>query len=136
MNLLKLTGTFDFSKKELIKIENFNNLMFEALDDTIRMVLGENASNLIQALTEKQLALKTKESSNNIETTIAYLEKLIGKEGVQIIQSTSIKRLCHKLKQEYKEVEDYFLVLDELYEMKFNLLASLQNEKNSHTDHN
>ncbi len=109
--------------------------MVEALDDTIIMVLGENASELIHALTEKQLALKIKES-NNIETIITYLEKLIGKEGVQIIQTTSIKLLCRKLKQEYEDVEDHFLVLDELYEMKFKLLTSLQNENNNKSDHN
>jgi len=121
---------------ELIKIENINDLMFEVLDDAIRMVLGENASNLIHSLTEKQLAPKIKESSNNIGTVMAYLEKLIGKEGVQIIQITSIKRLCHKIKQEYEDVEAHFLVLDELYEMKGKLLAPLQNEKNNHVDHN
>ena len=121
---------------ELIKIENFNDLMFEALDNVIRIVLGENASDLIHSLTEKQLSLKRKESSNNIEDIIAYLEKLIGKKGVQIIQTTSIKRLYHKLKQEYEYVEAHFLVLDELYDMKFKLLTSLQNEKNNHSDNN
>ena len=105
--------------------------MFEALDDTLRLVLGESISELIHSLTERQPSLKLKEVGNNIEVIIAYLEKLLGKEGAQIIHTVSIKRLCLKLKQEYKEVEAHFLFLDELYEMKFNLSAPLMKEKNS-----
>jgi len=112
-------------------MENFNDLMFEALDDTLRLVLGESVSELIHSLTERKPSLKLKEVGNNIEVIISYLEKLLGKEGAQIIQTVSIKRLCLKLKQEYEEVEAHFLFLDELYEMKFNLLVPLLNEKNS-----
>ena len=105
--------------------------MFEALDDTLRLVLGENVSKLIHSLTEKQPSLKLKEVSNKIELIISYLEKLIGKEGTRIIQTVSIKHLCLKLKQEYEEVETHFLFLDEIYEMKFKLLALLLNGKQS-----
>jgi hypothetical protein len=115
-------------------MEGFNDLMFEALDDTLRRVLGESVSELIHSLTERQPSPELKQIGGNIETIIAYLEKLIGKEGTQIIQTASIKRLCLKLKQEYEEVEDHFLFLDELYEMKFKLLVPLQNETNS--EHN
>ena len=103
--------------------------MFEALDDTLRLVLGESVSELIQSLTERQPSLKLKEVGNNIEVIISYLEKLLGKEGAQIIHAVSIKRLCLKLKQEYEEVEAHFLFLDELYEMKFKLSAPLMKEK-------
>jgi len=112
-------------------MENFNDLMFEALDDTLRLVLGESVSELIHSLTERQPSLKLKEAGNNIEVIISYLEKLLGKEGAQIIHMISIKRLCLKLKQEYEEVEAHFLFLDELYEMKFKLLAPLLNKKQS-----
>jgi hypothetical protein len=112
-------------------MENFNDLMFEVLDDTLRLVLGESVSELIRSLTERQASLKLKEVGNNIDVIIFYLEKLLGKEGAQIIQTVSIKRLCLKLKQEYEEVEAHFLFLDELYEMKFKLLAPLLNEKQS-----
>jgi hypothetical protein len=112
-------------------MENFNDLMFEALNDTLRLVLGKSVSDLIHALTERQPSLKLKEVDNNIEVIIYYLEKLLGKEGAQIIQTASIKRLCLKLKQEYEEVEAHFLFLDELYEMKFNLLVSSLNKKQS-----
>ena len=105
--------------------------MSEALDATLRLVLGESVYELIHSFTERQPSLKLKEVGNNIEAIISYLEKLLGKEGTQIIQTVSIKRLCLKLKQEYEEVEAHFLLLDELYEMKFKLLAPLLNEKNS-----
>ncbi len=110
-------------------MENFNNLMFEALDDTLKLVLGENVSQLIYSLTERQPSLQLKEVSNKSEVTISCLEKLLGKEGAQVIQTISIKRLCLKLKREYDEVEAHFAFLDELYEMKFKLLAPLLKEK-------
>jgi hypothetical protein len=89
---------------------------------------------LIHSLTERQPSLQLEEVGNKMDVTISYLEKLLGKEGAQIIQTVSIKRLCLKLKQEYEEIEAHFLFLDELYEMKFKLLAPLLNEKRS--DHN
>jgi hypothetical protein len=109
-------------------MEKFDNLMFEALDDTLRLVLGENASEFIQSIVESQPSPKM-EVGKNVETTMSYLEKLIGKEGAQIIQATSIKRLCFKIKEEYEDVEAHFLVLDELYDMKFKLLSPLLNKK-------
>jgi hypothetical protein len=115
-------------------MENFNDLMFEALDDTLKLMLGESVSELIHSLTERQPSLKLKDVRNKIEAIISYLEKLVGKEGAQIIHTASIKRLCLKLKQEYEEVEAHFLFLDELYEMKFKLSASSLNKK--HSAHN
>lgn len=112
-------------------MENFDELMFEALDDTLRLVLGETASQLIHSLTERQPSLELKEVSDKNEKTISYLEKLLGKKGAQVIQVVSIKRLCLKLKQEYEEVEAHFSFLDELYEMKFKLWAPLLNGKHS-----
>ncbi|UCC58084.1 MAG: hypothetical protein JSW14_06925 [Candidatus Bathyarchaeum sp.] len=115
-------------------MEKFNELMFETLRDTLRLVLGETVSQLIHSLTKRQTSIQLKEDSNKNEVAITYLEKLLGKEGAQIIQTISIKRLCLKLKREYEEVEAHFLVLDELYEMKFKLLAPLLNGK--HSTHN
>ena len=108
-------------------MEKFNELMFEALDDTLRLVLGETVSQLIHSLTKRQPLLQLEEASNSNAITVTYLEKLLGKEGAQIIQTISIKRLCFKIKREYEEVEVHFSFLDELYEMKFKLLAPLQN---------
>lgn len=111
-------------------MDRFNDLMFEALDDTLKLMLGESVSELIHTFTERQTSLKIKHVNNKNEVTIDYLEKLLGKEGAQIIQTTSIKRLCLKLKQEYEEVEAHFLLLDQLYEMKFKLsAASSENKK-------
>lgn len=110
-------------------MENFNNLMFEALDDALRLVLGENVSQVIYSLIERQPSLQLKETSKKNKITITYLEKLLGKEGAHIIQTISIKRLCLKLKREYEEVEAHFTFLDTLYEMKFQLLASMLNGK-------
>ena len=80
-------------------MEKFNELMFEALDDTLRLVLGETVSKLIYSLTKKHISLQPKEASEKNEVILSYLEKLLGNEGAQIIRTTSIKRLCLKLKQ-------------------------------------
>jgi phosphoenolpyruvate carboxylase len=104
--------------------------MFEALDDTIRSVLGKNISDMIYSITQKQTTSKIKGAENNINVIISYLEKLIGKEGTNVIQAISIKRLCLRLKREYEEIENHFSLLDELYETKFKLLAPLLNTKN------
>ena len=103
--------------------------MGEALSDTLRTVLGENVSGLINSLTEKHLATKVTQSNNSIETKISYLEKLLGKEGTQVIQKQTMKRLCQKLKKEYQEVEEHFLILDELYEIKLKMLTQLKSQK-------
>ena len=108
--------------------DNFNDLMFEALDDTLRTVLGERVFSLVHSLTQKHLSMEIDEHQN-VEAVMSYLEKLIGKEGARVLHSASIKRLCCKLRQEYEEVEAHFSVLDELYEMKFRLLTPLQKEK-------
>lgn len=110
-------------------MDRFNDLMFEALDDTLKLMLGESISELIHSFTKRRQSLNLNEVSNEIESIIAYLEKLLGKEGAQIIRTVSIKRLCFKLKQEYEEVEAHFLLLDQLYEMKFKLSASVTNKK-------
>lgn len=111
-------------------MDAFDTLMVEALDDTLRVVLGESVSELILQLTEKHLSTKiTENPQSNIQNIINYLEKLIGKEGTQVIQTATMKRLCLKLKKEYQEVEDHFIILDELYEMKLKMLSQLNNQK-------
>jgi hypothetical protein len=115
-------------------MKTFDDLLIEELDDTLKLVLGKNISNLIHAYKKKRAALKTSKIDNNINDVIEYLEKLIGKESTQIIQTISIKRLCFKLKREYEEVENHFSFLDELYEMKFKLLTPPKSE--NQTEHN
>ncbi len=105
-------------------MKGFGELLFETMDDTIRQVFGESASELIYTLMQRHVLLKREEVGEKIEAFYAYLEKLLGSERAQIIQATSLKRLCLKLRREYEEVERYFSALDELYEIKFKLLAS------------
>jgi hypothetical protein len=112
-------------------MERFGDLLFEAIDDTMRLVFGESASELIYSLMERQVMVKREEVGEKIEVFYSYLEKLLGSEGARIIQATSLKRLCLKLRREYEEIEKYFSFLDELYETKFKLLASLLKEERS-----
>lgn len=107
--------------------------MSEALDDTLRRILGKDIFELIHKYRKRRTTTLTTLNSN-IDDVITYLEMLIGKERTQIIHAMSVKRLCLKLKQEYEEVEDYFSFLDKLYEMKFNLLTPSKDEE--HNAHN
>lgn len=111
-------------------MEKFGELLFEAIDDTIRLVFGETASELIYRLMERHALLKREEVGEKIEVFYAFLEKLLGSEGTRIIQATSLERLCLKLRREYEKIERCVSLLDELYEIKFKLLApSLKEER-------
>jgi len=112
-------------------MERFGELLFEAIDDTIRLVFGESASELIYRLMERHVLLRREEVGEKIEVFYSYLEKLLGSEGARVIQNISLKRLCLKLRREYEEIERYFSFLDELYEVKFKLLVSSLKEERS-----
>ncbi len=110
-------------------MESFDELLFGIMDDTVRLVFGEATYELIYALMERHLRLKREEIRGEMDVFYTFLERLLGSTGAHVIQATSIKRLCQKLKQEYEQVEDHFLVLDELYEIKFKLLTSSPKER-------
>lgn len=112
-------------------MKRFGELLFETVDDTIRLVFGESVSKLIYGAMERLVLVKREKVSEKIEVFYSYLEKLVGLEGARIIQNTSLKRLCLKLRREYEEIEMYFSFLDELYEVKFKLLASSLKEERS-----
>lgn len=105
-------------------MERFGELLFETMNDTIRQVFGESASELIYRLMERRVSLKREEVGEEFEAFYAFLEKLLGSEGAQILQATSLKRLCLKVRREYEVIERYFSFLDELYEFKFKILVS------------
>jgi len=98
-------------------VKKFGELFFEAMDDTIKDVFGEYASALIRGFMEREGV------GEKIEVFNAFLERLLGLEGAKILESIGLERLCLKLRREYDEVEKYFSFLDELYEVKFNLLV-------------
>ena len=112
-------------------MESFDELLFGAMDDTVRLVFGEATYELIYALMERHLRLKREEVRGEIDVFYAFLERLLGSKGAHVIKATSIKCLCLKLRREYKDVEEYFSVLDELYEIKFKLLIHSLREESS-----
>lgn len=105
-------------------MKSFGELLFETMDDTVRKVLGESASELICRLIERHVSLKREKVGEKFEALFTFLKKLFGSEGAQIIQNTSLKRLYLRLWREYEDIERYFSFLDELYEIKFELLFS------------
>jgi hypothetical protein len=113
-----------------LRLERFGQLLFESIDDTMRRVFGKSAE-LIYTLMERHVRVKREDFGENVEVFYSYLERLLGSEGAHVIQSASIKRLCLKLQREYEEVEKYFTVLDELYEIKFKLLTPSSKKERS-----
>lgn len=99
------------------------------IDVTIRRVFGESASELIYSVMERQTSLKREEISEKIDDFQVYMRKLVGSEIAQIVLVTSLEDLCTQLQREYEEVEKYFSVLDELYEIKFKLLSPSSKEE-------
>jgi hypothetical protein len=112
-------------------MERFDVLLTETMDDTMRQVFGESASEMIYRLMERHVSLKRREVGKKIEVFEAYLKRLVGSDVAQIILSTGLKGLYTKLRREYEEVEKYFSVLDELYDVKFKLLAPFLKEERS-----
>lgn len=111
-------------------MDRFGELLFEAINDTVRLVFGESASELIYTFMERHALLKREEVGEKIGVFYVYLGKLLGSEGAQVIQASSLRRLYLKLWREYEEMETYFSFLDELYEIKFKLLVpSLKEER-------
>jgi len=112
-------------------VKGFGNLLAESMDLTLRQILGESASELIYNLLERHVVLKREEIGEKIEAFSAFLEKLLGLERACILEAVSIERLCLKLRREYEEVERYFSLLDELYEVKFRLLVPSGKDESS-----
>jgi hypothetical protein len=110
-------------------VKGFGELLSEMIDVTIKRVFGESASELIYSVMERQASLNREEISEKIDDFQVYMRKLVGSEIAQIILVTSLKDLCTRLQREYEEVEKYFSVLDELYEIKFNLLSPSSKEE-------
>jgi len=112
-------------------VKRFGELLSETIHVTMRRVFGGSSSELIYRLMERQAFLKREEVGEKIEAFQGYLQKLVGSEVAQIILATSLKGLCAELQREYEEIETYFSFLDELYDVKFRLLAPLLKEDRS-----
>jgi hypothetical protein len=111
-------------------MERFDVLLSAKMYDVMKEVFGESASELIYQLMKRQMSLTREEAGEKIDAFYAYLKRLVGSEVSQIILATSLKGLCCELQREYEEVEKYFSFLDELYDIKFKLLApSLKEER-------
>jgi hypothetical protein len=104
-------------------VKKFDALLSESLDTAIRLVFGDSVSKIIFSFMERQMSLKKEEANCKIDAVNAFLEKLLGYERAQIVQSVGLKCLCFKLKREYESIEEYFSLLDALYEVKLKLLV-------------
>ena len=98
------------------------------MNDILKHIFGEIASEFIFKFLEQHASLKRKEGDYKCEVFYAYLEKLFGSECSRIIQFTMLRCLFARLRQECEEIEMYFSLLDKLYEFKrmFLIPSSLQ----------
>jgi len=111
-------------------VKRFGVLLSETMDTTMREVFGDSASELIYRLMERRVSLTRDEVGERIEVFHAFLRRLLGSEVAYVVLANGLKLLLARLRREYEEVERYFSFLDELYEIKLNLLApSLKEER-------
>ena len=108
-------------------MKTFGERLSEVTEDTLMRVFGEPAAQLIKNFVERH-ASKPKENGNAFHPQLATL---LGSEVAGIIRNASLKRLHHTLQQEYEEVENYFSLLDKLYDLKFKLLVSRADKEGS-----
>jgi len=112
-------------------VKRFGELLSETMYVTLREVFGDSASELIYGLMERHVSLKREEVGEKIDDFHAYVKKLVGSEIAQILLATGLKALCAELRREYEQIENYFWLLDELYEIKLNLLVPSMKEERS-----
>ena len=113
-------------------MKRFGALLSETMGITMKEIFGESASELIYRLMERQVSLTREEVGEKIDDFHAYVKKLVGSEVAHVILANSLKLLCTKLRQEYEQIESYFSLLDELYQIKLSLLVpSLQEERSA-----
>lgn len=125
--LQNLTSAYSHRGCTELKVKQFDLLLSQTTDTTLSQVFGASSTDLIYSFMERHASLKRDAISEKIEVFYTYLDKLLGSERAQIIQAASLKCLCRRLRREYEEIEQYFSLLDELYEIKFKLSSQSWN---------
>jgi len=74
----------------------FNALLFEAVDDGLKAVLGETGREVVYYHLQRVYGLRKESIPEHPEVFIEFLNKLFG-IGAEIIERAILKKLCLKL---------------------------------------
>jgi len=104
-------------------LKQFDGLLLQTLDKTIRIIFGESAFQVVHEFLERHAPLK-RGIGQEVEAFCAFLEELLGSERAQMIYISSLRLLHYELQREYDDVRAHLLILDELDRLRFKLLIS------------
>jgi len=91
------------------RLQEFNELFCQAIDESISEILGANVLAALYAFLEKQHAVSRDELPYRLETMYAVLENVFGFRGSRIIEKHIIRKFYHNLNLPFSTVDGYTL---------------------------
>lgn len=90
-------------------MQEFNELLCQALDDSISELLGQNVLPSLYAALEKHYSISRDELPYRLETIYSILENVFGVRGSRTIEKHVARRFYKKLDLPFSEVDGYTL---------------------------
>ena len=87
----------------------FNALLFEAVDEGLKAVLGETGKEVVYYHLQSVYGLRKESISEHPETLIEFLNRLFG-AGAELIEMVILKKLCLKLGITHETAENIKLI--------------------------
>jgi hypothetical protein len=107
--------------------ENFDSLLLESIDETVRGVLGEAPLQAMFYSLEKHLSLRREEVPRKLGDFEKGLVALFGRRSAPIVIRMIVRNLCGKLEIPYQQRSEYdFKMYVEECKRKYEDKAGLQ----------
>jgi len=84
----------------------FEKLLIKSVDDSLKDVFGETATEIIYNHLERKHSLKQEEIPEKLEVFIEGLEKFFS-SGATVVEGLVLEKLCSNLGLEYPDRERY-----------------------------
>ena len=97
--------------------DEFNELMVDALNESLMQILGETATNTVLSYLERNNAFQREDIPHNIDRFHSCLTELLGSAAL-LLENQIIKVLCHKLNIDY-DVKENYAFIDYIKELKY-----------------
>jgi len=99
-----MTSYTMIEKKDKEDDEKLNNILLEAIDETLKEVFKEVGANVIYDFLENSYHLNSEEIVEKSEIFASGLDNLLG-SGASVVEKLILKNLHRKLELEYEEKE-------------------------------
>jgi hypothetical protein len=99
-----MTSYTIIEKKDKEDNEELNNVLLEAIDETLKEVFKEIGANVIYNFLENSYHLNSEEIAEKSEIFANGLDSLLG-SGASVVEKLILENLYHKLELEYEEKE-------------------------------